>query len=406
MMNLGREKACAVLDEISAWSLYLMIFALPFAKSIIEITIVTALISLISKKVIQREKPFDMSVINLLLGLFLIASLVSLFNTSYMNLSLRALFSKSFKFAALFLITQQIINTKKKLNRFCITAAISCGIVVLDGLLQYYIFHFDLLHLYHTFGYSAGSLGAPTASFPFPNDYAAWLIVFIFPVGAYAFFGKGKLLKTVIASFLLAGLFYSLALTRVKGALIGFFISLGIFLFIKLKKLGIILLPFLLVAVLLINISRSADFLTIGSAKDRGVILQNSWEIFKKHPVIGNGLNTFFVEYREIRSDEDKGKRGSYAHNCYLQMAADTGLFGLTAFLAFVGAIIVKAFLFLRRVKDDLDYFLVLGLTLGIIAFLIHSAVDTNLYSLPLAALFWLSLGILMSIINRKEYQI
>jgi hypothetical protein len=37
---------------------------------------------------------------------------------------------------------------------------------------------------------------------------------------------------------------------------------------------------------------------------------------------------------------------------------------------------------------------------LGIIAFLIHSIVDTNLFSLNLAALFWTTAGVLAACVN------
>lgn len=403
LKKITADKICMALDKISAWSLYIMIFTLPFAKSIIEITIVVALVSLILKKIIKRERLFDRSGINLLLAIFLIASLLSFFNTSYMKLSMRAFFSKSLKFAALFLITQEIINTKEKLNNFLVMALLSCGIIIVDGLLQYQVFHADILHNYTSFGFQVSRLpykGVPTASFPFPNDYAAWLIVFIFPVGIYAFFGKSGFLKSTVSWLLLAGLFYSLMLTRVRGAFLGFFISFGIFSIVKLKRIGIFLLIILALGGLFINRSRIADMMSMTSVNDRGVIWKNSVEIFKKHPIIGNGLNTFYVEYMNIRNDEYKGTHGSYAHNCYLQMAADIGLVGLIAFILFVSAVIIKGFRAANRVKEPLYYSIILGTSLGMTAFLIHSSMDTNLYSLNLSALFWLAAGLLMAAIK------
>jgi len=60
----------------------------------------------------------------------------------------------------------------------------------------------------------------------------------------------------------------------------------------------------------------------------------------------------------------------------------------------------VKGFRALATIKEPFCYSLVLGINLGLIAFLIHSAGDTNLYSLPLAALFWLSAGILLAAVK------
>lgn len=399
-MRINSDNFCGALDLISRWSMYIMIFTLSFAKSVIEITIVTALISLILKKVIKREKLIDRSLINLFLVLFFIASLASLINTSYMKLSLRALFSKTLKFAALFLVTQEIINTRQKLIGFCTAALISCGVIIVDGLLQYYVFHVDFLHKYTSFGYSLDSLGAPTASFPFPNDYAAWIIMFLFPVGIYSFFGSNKKLNKTMTFLAFIGLFYSLALTRVKGAFIGFFVALGFFSVIRLRKIGAVLLILSLAFFFLINITQINKIFTNTSSKDRGVIWNNSVEIFKKHPIIGNGVNTFFVEYMNIRDDQYKGMRGSYAHNCYLQMAADIGILGLLAFLLFVGAVLIKGLRSASRIKDPLYYSVVMGVSLGLISFLIHSAADTNLYSLNLTALFWMSAGLVIGTIK------
>ena len=83
----------AVLDKISEWSIYVVIFTLPFGKSIVEIAIVTALISFALRKMLLKEKiSFDR--IDILLLIFLLVSLPSFINTHYMSLSLRGVFSK------------------------------------------------------------------------------------------------------------------------------------------------------------------------------------------------------------------------------------------------------------------------------------------------------------------------
>ncbi|GAG18543.1 unnamed protein product, partial [marine sediment metagenome] len=51
-------------------------------------------------------------------------------------------------------------------------------------------------------------------------------------------------------------------------------------------------------------------------------------------------------------------------------------------------------------IKDEFLRYLYLGLFCGIVAFLIYSGLDTILYSLKLAVLFYFSLGLLMAIKN------
>ena len=156
-------------------------------------------------------------------------------------------------------------------------------------------------------------------------------------------------------------------------------------------------------AALFINRSTLTSVFATHSIRDRSVMWTNGMEIFKRHPVIGNGINTFYNEYMNIRKDEYRGKHGSYAHNCYLQMAADTGLLGLASFLFFAAAVLAVGFKALKIIRDPLCYSLVLGIGLGLVALLVHSAGDTDLYSLPIAALFWLSMGLLLATVKIAE---
>jgi len=395
-----------IMDKISSWSLYLLIFCLPFSKSIAEITIATALTSFVALKLIKKEPLLGRSFIEIALYIFLAANLISLFNTQYLALSLKALFTKSIKFALLFLITKEIINTREKLNNFLIMALLSCVIILIDGFVQNFYLHRDFLHMYPAFKYYSvvpNCQTFPTASFPFPNDYAAWILIFIFPTGIYALFAKREWKSRVGVGAIFTALFYSLILTKARGAWMGFTAALALIPFFRLKKLPVLLLIIVIfLFAVLVNKSLMSDILSMTSINDRKVMWENGVKIFKEHPIIGNGVNTFFNEYKFIRQDADRGM-GSYAHNCYLQMAADVGLIGLAAFLVFLGAFIAKALRSLKHIKDTLYYTLTLGISLGIVAFLIHSLVDTNLYSLNLAALFWLSAGVLMAVVKLAE---
>lgn len=396
------DKLSKIFDKIAEWSLYILIFVLPFSKSIVEITIVTGIISLAARKVILKESFISKSYVDILLYTFLAVSLLSFFNTQYFSLSLRAFFAKSLKFALLFLITKDIINTRKKFNNLLVMALLSCAVVLIDAFIQYFITHIDLLHNYPVYNYASLSLGSkakifPTASFPFQNDFAAWILVFIFPMATFAFWGKSGWKKSVICGSLFAVLTYFLILTKVRGAWLGFLSAMVVLSLIKLKKTGIILIMAFILGALLINKTLISDIFSTTSISDRSVMWKNGMKIFKEHPISGNGINTFFVKYKEIREDEWKGKKGSYAHNCYLQMAADIGVLGLLAFLLFATAVIFEALRTLKTIREPAYYSIILGISLGLIAFLVHSAGDTNLYSLNLAALFWVSAGFLIA---------
>ncbi|MFA5142623.1 MAG: O-antigen ligase family protein [Candidatus Omnitrophota bacterium] len=401
-MKIDKAKTVFFLDKAAAWSLYAIIFTLPFSKSMVEISIVIGILSVVAKKIIVKERFVANTHIEILLYIFIMASLISIFNTqaSQMGLSMKALFSKVLKFAALFLIAKDVINTREKLKDFLIIASLSCVIIVIDAFVQYYVTHMDFLHNYPAFLYRPevqSVRGVPTASFPFQNDFAAWILVFIFPALCLAIFGKIGRRGTVFAVSAFIGLLYLLILTKVRGAWIAFVISFIILSVVKLKKAGWALL---VVIVLLGLAYNGRNIMSRPSINDRSVMWNNGMTIFMRHPVIGNGLNTFYDNYMKVREDKHKNIRGSYAHNCYLQMAADIGLAGLAAFLLFAIAVLASGFRALKAAGDPLCYSLILGISLGLIAFLVHSSGDTNLYSLPLAALFWLSSGILLAVVK------
>lgn len=404
------DRIIVALDKIATWSIFLMILCLPFGKSIVEITIVTALGSVVAGKLLKGERLItDHSWANFFLYCYLAASLLSIVNSSSLSLSVRAFFTKSLKFAALFLVVKEIINSREKLNGFTVIAMLSSLIVVTDAFIQHFITHVDLLHNYPSFKYQATQpfdQTFPTACFPFPNDFAAWMLIFIFPIGMHAFFSRGSVVSRGLTGFISACLIYLLVLTKVRGAWLGFLIALGSLSVFRLKRVFVIAVLVIVAGALFMNKEFIPEILSRASISDRNIMWKNGFEIFKEHPLIGNGVNTFFNKYKEIRDDEYRGIKGSYAHNCYLQMAADTGLFGLAAFLSFVAVLIGSGLLFMRRCREPFYRTLALGLTTGIIAFLLHSFVDTNLYSLNLAALFWLSCGFLtavMAIARREE---
>jgi len=410
------ERIVRFLDKVSEWSLYAIIFALPFSKSIVEISATVAIISFIVKKIILRKSPFRKDLISIALYLFVASALISLVNSQYIGLSIRAFFSKTLEYALIFLIAREIINTKEKLYNFMTIAFISCIVIVIDAFAQYYITHRDFLHNYPPFHFTMHhpepsvmtlsfpyDLGIPTASFPYPNDFSAWILMFIFPMVSVGIFSGKHWIKRI--RFILVGSFlaFLLYLTKVRGAWVSFVAASGIMVMIKLKKVVVLLLVLAVAAILVMEKSTLQYISSTTSLKDRSEMWDNGWKIFKKHPIVGNGLNTFFAEYKKIRSDKSKNIRGSYAHNCYLQMASDVGLLGLGSFLLFIGGILTKGFTALRRIKDKALKALILGLNLGLTAFLIHSFVDTNLYSLNLAVLFWMTAGVMLASIKIAE---
>ena len=106
--------------------------------------------------------------------------------------------------------------------------------------------------------------------------------------------------------------------------------------------------------------------------------------------LLGAGPDTFCNTFNEVFGDEAfayfNGRNLDKAHNEYLQLLACSGLPAVGAFLAFLGAMVVKAF---RKATDSP---LLVCCALGVVAYAVHAFFG---YSLPInSPLMWVLFGL------------
>lgn len=89
--------------------------------------------------------------------------------------------------------------------------------------------------------------------------------------------------------------------------------------------------------------------------------------------------------------------QGYYAHNGYLQLAAEIGLPGTFSLLLFFFVFFRRAYRRLTAVRNSPEEYEQLGIMAGLMTFLLYAAVDNNLQSPPSLMFFWFSAGILMA---------
>lgn len=394
-----------ILENTIVWCLCAIVFAAPFSKSISEIGIAVAIAAWFAQRLLNRDARLENTKIGIALAVFVISIIPSFINTCYPALSIKAFFTKVLKYVFLCIVMADTVRTKERLKDIFIVALLSVIVITIDGYVQHYITQIDLLHRYPSFQTRVGTTegffrGYPTASFPFPNDFAAWMLLVLLPLACVTIFDmkkSGFRYLTVLITVALAHLFF---LAKVRGAWIALGISMLYIAFSKRVLWIAVLLVAVLAGSILIKTEMTRNLFSTSNFGDRVSMLGTSYQIFARHPVIGNGLNTFFVNYKNSRNDEWKGKKGSYAHNCYLQMAADTGIIGLAGFLFLIVSYFREVVTALKIIKDDFFRTILWGISIGVFAFLVHSFFDTNLYSLNLATLFWFSIGASIAIIN------
>ncbi|OGS17535.1 MAG: hypothetical protein A3J83_03070, partial [Elusimicrobia bacterium RIFOXYA2_FULL_40_6] len=164
--------------------------------------------------------------------------------------------------------------------------------------------------------------------------------------------------------------------------ILGFFVLISLF-----------ILPFeKSIPGLLINRSAPAFNLEEGSTKSRLLIYESALRMIKDSPIMGKGIGVFGFHYPDYLSKVMERKAHTVnieevteAHNEYLQVWAETGIFGLMIFLS----IIVLYF------KENTNgSYLTTGFFAGVLAVLIDSIFSFPLHIVPIAITFWIFLGL------------
>ena len=399
-MKIDKNRLNLLCERIIEYSLYTLIFFLPASKAIVEICVTVAFIAWIIKNTNNNSFSLPKTDLNIPLLFFIVMSILSVtVTTQRPDISARTFFRKTMEYVIILFMMAEVITTKKRLTNILIVMLASSFIVGLDGIYQN-IMKVDFLRRFPLYA------GKVTASFQFSNNLAGYLIT-ILPIPISLVIYKATNKKTRLSLILLLALLViCLLLTRTRGAWLGFIVGLFFVCAFNGKKAIFVAILFLIILSIFSPTAikdQIKSFTSLGtdvSTDDRIIIWSTAWQMFKNKPFFGHGLGTFmsvFGRYKPYDYNEIV-----YAHNCYLQMAAETGIFGLLIFLWFVFKFFKSAILKLLKSKDKFSKATLIGIAGGILAYLVHSFVDTNLYSLPLAVLFWAMAGLATARIESK----
>jgi O-antigen ligase len=151
----------------------------------------------------------------------------------------------------------------------------------------------------------------------------------------------------------------------------------------KLKKANFLLLAGLLLSVLVMIAGRSAtekNYLhPVFSATMRINYWQGAWEIIQEHPWAGVGLGNFNLA------------SSRYAHNSYLQIWAEMGVFGLLSFIWMVVIIFKTGFRNLTQAGNPRQTACLLAASA---VFLMHNFLDFTFYLPEISLVWWVILGL------------
>jgi putative inorganic carbon (HCO3(-)) transporter len=412
-------------DLAIVFCLSLALFLLPFLKAGIEVCVWFALFLLILKRALGYRSSkgpgaglLPETDLNRFLGYFLLANAVSVVLSVNYGLSVRGFFGKELKFVGLYFMIVEVVRNRKRLLILLIAFISSAVLLIADAGVQYFK-GFDFI--------KGNVLTRLYASFNNPTGFATWLIVAI-PLFCGLMAEKGLLGKKgrIPLFLLILSSLACLLLTFSRGAWLGLIIGGFLMLGYALKNLGLRtrMLLFILLLSLGAFFAFMPDFAKSGihaigelNFKSRHTVSERvtsivktgdgSWSIrihlwkeslriIKDFPWTGCGLNTYARTAPLYKMSQEGG---IYPHNSFLQKTAETGLLGLVAFLAVLGAFFRKGFRYLG--ENNAPF--VLGLLSGIFSFLVSSFFDNHFYSLQLVVLFWFMMGLTVAVMDLED---
>ena len=249
--------------------------------------------------------------------------------------------------------------------------------------------------------------GRASGTFGIPNSLAA-LLISIIPLLIVIGITTKKSVNLRILCFYLAIMFCGgIVITGSRGGSIGFICALLVLPYFVTRRVidrlkfffavvivGVVI--FLTVYFYVDSYKQRVDYLVdYRGESSRKILWHASWEIFKKHPLIGSGAASFDHYFEHYRLDSLQ-LRARYTHNDYLNTLSDYGLLGFillfcpALYLLWRGWAGWRNLPFLARSRDSKEQatptskLFLGGLLPGVMAFSIHLFVDFHLKILAL----------------------
>jgi len=334
------------------------------------------LFSLWILKILHHEEySFEKTALNLPIFIFILYMTISLLRSQFFRISLNDYILFLFYFFIYFLIINNL-NYKTEFDSLIHLFFITTTIIAVYTLLQYYGFD----------PYFKG-LSAITSTIGQKNWVSNYLAL-IFPI-IFSYFLLESIKKNKLYYYLLLSIIYAtLMICQSRGIWISIICTflIGIFLIRKYRiynifknnKKWIILI---VITFLLITILYSTDnplnksYLTVPqraltildeqdpSINRRLLIWRATWNMIKNNSLFGLGVGNFKLQYLYYQADilidnpnllKYKGNAGE-AHNEYLQIGAEMGLFGLGVFGLIIYTFYTLIINFIKKKNNDIS---------------------------------------------------
>ena len=367
----------------------------------------------------KPNEKISFSIVDLLILVYFLIVIVSLFGSTLFALSLKG-FLKTFIYIGFYYsLSQYLKSNKEKIPVILGAIALCISVEAILGVFQ------STLHLEQISTWQDTSNLNPEDVLsrvygslkPLnPNLYGGYLIAGLpVVIGVIFNFASKKHLKlTICSAILTTAVMYAILQTGCRGAYLAMMLIIGAvflvsakFFWNKYKKIYISIISIttalFLMIITFVN-SLRLRFLSIFAMRSdssnsfRFNVYNSSLQMFKDNWLLGIGVGN--KNFREIYGLYMKtGFDALSSYNIYLETAVESGIFALILFLAILGELSYDAVVSIFKSKDTNDIIIISSCIIGIWAMMFHGLVDTVFFRPQLQFIFWT----LAAIINCKN---
>jgi len=380
-----------------------------------------------------KKKNFSADINNISVTLFLIFTILSTFFSDHF---FQSIYGRPYRWEGLityisyvliFIAAGYFIAKRKFLKSIIKYLFISASILSVYGLLQFYGLDFIKR------GPTRENWHRAFATFGNPN-FAASYIAIVLSVSLVLYIYSQKRQQLYKYGFFSSLFFAFLVATSTRSALVGFLVSISIFLLYfhdylrkNLKRLIIIIMIFIIilgvidfqqelfytnrVISLFVEVKTLTDaeqeqtYVKVGSG--RLAIYKYSLPLLFKNPIFGSGPDTFDTVFPQMKYNMLRNSKKSIlvdkAHNEYLQIGITLGLPALLFYLLLLANIYKNGFKALKRLKNQVSELNIYhtALFMAVITYTVTALFNISVVSV--APIFWAVLGLNVALYRMRE---
>ena len=295
-----------------------------------------------------------------------------------------------------YFIVAQLVSSKKNVRWLLYITVFIGGLLGLHGIYQYIVK--AEMPSYWVDRLESGITTRVFSIIGSPNILGS-LMVLLIPIAISFIFSENKLLKKYIFAVITLAMCATLVFTSSRSAWIGFVVAMGIYFWLKDKRLIFILVIAIFAAYIFIptiahriNYLLSPEYLVSSATGGRVARWTIGLEALKQHPWFGLGLGQFGGAVAQ----NFKIPNAFYVDNYFLKTAVEMGLVGLSAFCILIYNVLAWGIRAVKRTKNAQDLNMAQGVFAGLVGVIVPNFFE-NVFEVPMMlAYFWIFAAVLI----------